>query len=578
MANSMRKSRTETKLQRGRRRRRRVAAAVTILFALSSLPQHATTLAADAVGGHEENNEFSSRNLAEQHQRRRIAERRRLVESQWTSETISKVQTLDYVLDETDTSNVPKVYIRLRDGLLVSPTDGDDNVVPHVDEDITTLEDSDFESLSGGGEDGEFIHHQKPRLPPTNGGHLQIWSQYQQQGVENSGRNLRGRSSSSGYYPDDSQPNSPNAEVEEIAFIYDEDDPEEDDELEGYDIGDTQQQRELSLADAFVSQTKEEPKGKPQGQSSCLPSGKALPEKFHSVFPCSGSKIGNLQAFGVRIDTNNAEAENVSVYLQLKDCKRKRSSWKRMPASEHTLEWFFKELAGFEKCDHWSYRTMLKDESRRRQMTTWIELVIDIERDTPNPTPLPTSSNPTPLPSPEPTSPPSPLPTPGPTLPPSPKPTPWPTPPPSPQPTPHPIDSSGQWTENPTKPPTSKPPTKEPTPSPTNEPTAPPTNPPTPPPSPQPSSPPTPHSVSPTPQPTTPPSPEQATSLQRYVRDDPWEHGGKYSYFLHVYLVVLFPFPYCSFLVHWPYLFPPLSSFIFNRKNSIFIRPCSILL
>ena len=220
--------------------------------------------------------QLQHRNLAEQQhqQRRRIAERRRLVESQWTSETMRNVQTLDYVLDDTDTSNVPKVYIRLRDGILVSPTDGDDNVVPHVEEDITTLEDSDFESLSGGEED--VIHHQKPRLPPTNGGHLKIWSQYsyQQQAVENSGRNLRGRSSSSDYYPDDSQHNSPTTEVEEISFIYEEDDPEEDDEIEGYDISTTQQQRELSLADAFVYQTKDEPKGKPQGKSSCLPSGK----------------------------------------------------------------------------------------------------------------------------------------------------------------------------------------------------------------------------------------------------------------------------------------------------------------
>jgi hypothetical protein len=435
------------------------------------------------------------------------------------------VQTLDFVLDETDTSNVPKYYVRLRDGLLVSPTDGDDNVVPHVQEDITTLEDSDFMSLSGGGEDGEeVIHHQKPRLPPTNGGHLKIWSQYsyQQQAVENSGRNLRGRSSSSDDYPDDSQPNSPTTEVEEIAFIYDEDDPEENDELEGYDIGTTQQQRELSLADAFVSQTKEEPKGKPQGKSSCLPSGKPLPENFLSVFPCTGSKIGNFQAFGARIATF-AEVDNV--YLQLKDCKRKRSSWKNMPASPQALDWHFKELAGFEKCDKWNYRLMTRDSSRKREMTEWMELVIDIERDTPNPTPLPTS-NPIPPPSPEPTSPPSPLPTPGPTLPPSPKPTPWPTPPPSPQPTSHPIDSSGQWTENPTKPPTSKPPTNEPTPFPTNEPTPPPSNPPTP----QPSSPPTPQPISPTPQPTTPPSPEQATLLQRYVRDDPWEYSGKIQY------------------------------------------------
>ena len=262
------------------------------------------------------------------------------------------------------------------------------------------------------------------------------------------------------------------------------------------------------------------------------------------MFPCTGSKIGNIQAFGARIDTNYAEADDVNVYMQLKDCNRKRSSWKNMPPSQHAGEWYFKELSGFEKCDTWHYRMMSKDKSRMRQMTTWMELVIDIERDTPNPTPLPTS-NQTPPPSPEPTSPPSPLPTPVPTLPPSPNPTPWPTPPPSPQPTPHPIDSSGQWTENPTKPPTSKPPTNEPTPPPSNPPTPQPTSPP----SPQPSSSPTPQPISPTPQPTTPPSPEQATLLQRYVRDDPWEYSGKCSYFSFI-LVFLYSFPYCSILVY----------------------------
>mmetsp|Transcript_20826 Transcript_20826/g.34344 ORF Transcript_20826/g.34344 Transcript_20826/m.34344 type:complete len:802 (-) Transcript_20826:70-2475(-) len=531
--------------EKSRRRRRRAciatasAAAVTILSTIT-LPQHAVVLATATtyVVGHQEEEETTSdhhrqRKLTEH--RRRMAEQRRRLEEQWTAEAIQNLQTLDYVLDESDTSNIPRHFIRSRDGRLRPPS------ALSVEEEIISVEDdSDDEST---GEEGtsntEVVHHQKSRLGPTNNSHLHIMSQFQH--WQSGDRNLRG----GGIIDHEDDVDAFPEDLNEITFIYDEDDPEED--LDGYDlvyigneIDSHLQQRKLYFADDFVSSSsansfvnnlKEDP-------DQLLPFGKRA-KLFNQVYPLDGASIGTVQSFGAQInDGYNIRA----VKIQFKDDRNQRSNWKKLPQDRELHDWFQREIGGFSPGTTWYYRMRANNKSRRgegtkrKELTAWMELAIDIERveETPPPTSLPTP-NPTPVPSSSPTSPPSPQPTPDPTSPPSPPPTPGPTSPPTPPPTNYPVDYTSQGTGHPTRFPTTDAPTYQPTyhptPPPTNNPTHPPTNHPTPPPTPQPTEP-------PKPQPTSPPTPEATEAVQlappqlldRHVRDDPWEYGGQIQY------------------------------------------------
>jgi hypothetical protein len=349
-------------------------------------------------------------------------------------------------------------------------------------------------------------------------------------------------------------------DLDEITFIFDNDDPEED--LEGYDlvyigtVGDNhlhhhhQQQRKLSLANNFVN-VKEDPKPKdkpaPIGKDNdqLLPFGRRA-QLFNQVIPPDGSIIGTVQAFGAQVK----DADIIRfVSIQFRDHNNKQSRWKELPKSGELDDWFLRELSGFPATQTWKYRMKGKSVSGIKEITSWMELAINIVReDTTIPTLLPTP-NPTPKPSPNPTLPPTPVPTsrrptssptpgpsPHPTLPPSPQPTPGLTRSPTRDPTPHPVESAGQWTAHPTDHPTTKPPTKQPTSPPSNNPTSPPTNKPTKPPTIQPTSPPTIKPMKPpTIQPTSPPTPAKTEAVQQAppqfllgsVRDAPWEYGGK---------------------------------------------------
>jgi len=504
------------------------ASAITILSTMS-LPQHAVVVAASEAVDHQEEERILSdhrqRKLTEQ--RRRLEEQRRRLEEQWTAEAIQNLQTLDYVLDESDTSNNPRYFIRSRDGMLRPP-----NAI-HVDEDISSLEEEGESDLGGDGgtSNTEVVHHQKSKLGPTNKGNLHMMNQFQH--WQSGDRNLRGGD------VDDSLPE----ELDQImTFLYDEDDPEED--LDGYDlvyIGNEydatiqqQQSRELSLANDFVGNSsssansfvdgmENDPKGKgkspPQGKDKdqLLPFGKKA-NLFNQIFPKDGSMIGTIQAFGAQVK-NSAEVKYVGI--QFKDHKNERSKWYKMPQSEALHDWFMKEMKGFPANKKWKYRmkarmpTARNSDSKRKkktktkkEVTAWMELAINIERveETPPPTPGPSprpspeptsppsprpspspTSQPSPGPSLEPTSPPSPRPSPGPTSPPSPRPSPEPTPPPSskptspptPDPTPYPLDYVSQWTKHPTRYPTTESPTFRPTSPPSRHPTLPPTNRPT---------------------------------------------------------------------------------------------------
>jgi hypothetical protein len=554
--------RTEKKSRRRRKACIASAAAVTILSTIT-LPQHAVVLATTAStseAGHQEEEMTTSsdhhrqRKLTEH--RRRMAEQRRRLQEQWTVEAIQNLQTLDYVLDESDTSNNPRYFIRSRDGRLHPPS------ALHMEENIVSVEEDDDEST---GEEGtgntEVVHHQKSRLGPTNNGHLHTMGQFQH--WQSGERNLRGGSMLQEGEDGDAFPE----DLDEIPFIYDEDDPEEED-LDGYELvyagnqgnqDDShlypQEQRKLSLADEFVSSTansfvnsaKEDPKGKGDGQ--LLPFGKKA-QIFNQVFPSSGSTIGNIQAFGAQVlDASIMK----SVKIQFKDESGKRSKWKKLPKDKDLEHWFMREMSGFPPGKKWKYRMKAKDNSKKKEMTMWMELAIDIERveETPPPTSLPTP-NPTPGPSPSPTSPPSSQPSPGRTSPPSAPPTPAPTmgptspptmrptSPPTPRPSPYPVDYTSQWTRHPTRYPTTDSPTDKPTDHPTshpsNHPTSPPTSNPTEPPTNYPTDPPTSQPTEPpTPLPTSPPTQEATEAVQqappqlltRHVRDDPWEYGGK---------------------------------------------------
>ncbi len=576
------KRRTEN-MRRPRRRLTAVAAtaAVTILFTIS-LPQHAVLATSSTSSAHHEDEtsittyHHPRRKLAEQ--RRRMAERRRLLEEKWTAEAIQNLQTLDYVLDESDDSNTPRYFIRSRDGMLLPP------FTTRVDEDIISLEEEENEesSSSSGTSNTVLVHHEKSRLGPTNNDHLQIMSQFQH--WQSGDRNLRGSTS---IIHVNFEPGS-DEDLDEITFIYDEDDPEED--VNGYDlvyIGSRdnthlhqQQQRELSLANKFVNSMKEDPQGKPppnantfvnsvkegldpmkgkpppkgKGKDQLLPFGRRA-KLFHQIFPDDGSVIGTVQAFGAQ--TINVD-EMKKVSIQFKDHNNKRSKWKDLPQSMALRDWFMEEIEGFPPNTTWMYRIKGKSTSGDKEITAWMELAINIVREetsnptllpTPNPTPKPSpdpTSLPTPNPTPRPTSSPTPRPSPDPTLPPSPQPTPGPTSSPTPDPTPYPVDSSSQWTAHPTKHPTTKPPTNQPTSPPSNNPTSPPTNVPTSPPSNNPTTPPSKNPTSPptknptkppTIQPTSPPTPEATEAVQqapaqllhRSVRDAAWEYGGKCS-------------------------------------------------
>jgi len=563
------KKRTENRRRRRRRRRltytatASAAAVITILSSIS-LPQHAAAvLATDntSAADHQVNElttDHRQRKLTEQ--RRRMAEQRRRLEEQWTAEAIQNLQTLDYVLDESDSSNNPRYFLRSRDGMLRPP------FAIHVDEHIIGLdeeddeEEADDESLGG---EGEVVHHQKSRLGPTNNnGHLQVWSQYQH--WQSGDRNLRGV-----IVHEDDVDAMPEG-LGEITLIYDQDDPEEED-LDGYDLvfignGDDssylyqQQQRELSLANDFVSSSsannfvkddpkgkgkgKPPPKGKGQGQDDLLPFGKKA-KLFNQIYPPPGSVIGNIQAFGAQVKDDK---EMKYVAIQFKDQRNKRSKWKKVPKSDDLQNWFMKEMSGFPDDQEWKYRMKAQNKSKRKEITAWMDLAINIERveETPPPT-MPPTPNPTPGPSPSPTSPPSPNPTlppspqpsPGPSSPPSPQPTPRPTSPPTPDPTPYPVDYASQWTRHPTRYPSTESPTFQPTSPPSNRPTSPPSNYPTSPPTNNPTNPPTNDPTNPpTPQPTSPPTPEATEAVQqappqlldRDVRDDPWEYGGQIQY------------------------------------------------
>lgn len=362
--------------------------ALTILSSLS-LPQHAVaTLAASAnvTDEHELTSDQKERKLAEQ--RKRLAERRRLSQSQWTAEAIQKLQTLDYVLDESDDSNHPQYFIRNRNGVLRAPSDS------HVDEDISSLENEDeVDGESGEGTFYTVVHNQKARLGPTSKDQLKIWSQYQHWQNNNGDRHLRGSTSGSIAYnkeDGDAQPDY-NEKAEDISFVYADGDP--DDDLGGYKlvyIGDENedllhhhQQRELSTASSFVDKyVKEDPKAKDQG---LLPRGKRA-VLFQKVFPQSGTKIGDIQAFGAKI-ANSKEVKLVQV--QFKPERGLRTTWKNLP-NKGTFDWFQKEFGGFLTDTAWSYRMRAKDVSNYREITAWMDLLINIDR-TSNPTPLPTS-------------------------------------------------------------------------------------------------------------------------------------------------------------------------------------------
>lgn len=570
-------SKLRTEKRRWRRRFISIATASAVtIFSTVSLPQHHAVVAATTASeaGHQEEemvlSDHRRRKLTEQ--RRRMKEQRRRLEELWTAEAIQNLQTLDYVLDESDTSNNPRYFIRSRDGMLRPPSD------IHVDEVISSLEEEGEPVLGEGTSNTEVVHHQKSKLGPTNKGHLQMMSQFQH--WESGDRNLRGGDV---IVSEDDIESFP--ELDQMSFLYDEDGPEED--LDGYDLvyigsGDDvdihqQEQRELSLANDFVggssannfvSHIKQDPKGKgkspPQGKDkdAILPFGKKA-NIFNQIFPKDGSRIGTVQAFGAQVK-DAAAIEYVGI--QFKDHKNKRSKWYEMPQSEALHDWFMKEMKGFPPNQKWLYRMKAKvptprsnkkKKKNKKEITAWMELAINIEpvEETPPPTPGPSprpspsptsppsprpSPNPTSPPSPRPTSPPSPRPTPGPTSPPSSKPTPGPTSPPTPDPTPNPLDYVSQWTKHPTRYPTTESPTFHPTSPPSKHPTQPPTFNPTPNPTHNPSHPPTKPptkqpSKPPTPLPTPPPTPEATEAVQqappqllhKHVRDDPWEHGGK---------------------------------------------------
>ena len=566
------KSKCVRRKGKGRRRRHRASSAAVAILSTVSLPQHFTSVLATTTSALDhDRDEIKSnherRKLTEQ--RKRMEERRRLLEEHWSAEAIRNLQTLDYVLDESDSSNIPRYFIRSRDGMLISPLDD------QFDEDIIDLEGDEGDKVDNGSSDvtssnnvGE--HHQKSRFGPTNADHHHIWNQFEH--WQSGERNLRGIIHEDGV--DTMQ--VIREDFGDIDFVYDEDDPEED--LEEYDlvyIGEIdesylhhQRQRELSLADNFVSgssandfvnsskkdskgktEKKPPPKGKGGGQE-LLPFGKKA-KIFNQLFPSSGSTIGTVQAFGAQVKDGSDNMKDVSI--QFKDHKNKRSKWKSLPKSKYLHDWFMKEIKGFPENRVWLYRMKAKTKSKEKEITAWMELAINIEREeTPSPTLHPTP-NPTPAPSPKPSSPPSSPPssepTPKPSVPPSPLPTHEPTAPPSPLPTPWPTYASYKWTKHPTRYPTTDSPTVKPSSPPSNNPTSPPTNNPSSPPSNNPTNSPT---NSPTNNPTKPPSPQPSSPptakateavqqappqfLRKSVRDEPWEHGGKCSSSLFVFL------------------------------------------